>query len=281
MANDELLIVDMIGRIEEAIDNSPIPRMGSADRRLVNADVIFDMLVELKTSLPENIRRANSVLLEAGKIIEDAEDHASALVSDAETRTNEMTQNAEERATTTIADADAYYNEKIASADDYFEHRTAEALENAERIIDEAQKTREQLISESEITLEATKRAEELRKRTVIRSNQVYTNAKKSADSVFAELMGYLEEYYAAIEADRKALDLRPPATERKAQPASNQTAQNHGQNNGRVVLDTDSDEDDGDDEDEGNTSLFSFFKKRKKRGTRHDEGGEYEDIDE
>ena len=110
---------------------------------------------------------------------------------------------------------------------------------------------------------EAQKRAEELRRKTVLRSNQVYSNAKLSADSVLAELMDYLERYYSAIEADRKALDARPAATtgaqpRPQSAPAQNEAADEAG------------DADEGDDALGWN--IFGNLFKRKKKASQEDD---------
>lgn len=174
MINDETIITSMISRIQEAIDGSPIPKFGSAERRIVNANQLQDMLVELKTSLPENVRKANSVLLEAGKMLEEAEEHAKSLVADAEQ-----------------------------SAADIM----AEAQDKADEIIAKAHEEREHLIDESEIMAEARKRADAIHRRATDSANRIFDNAAAYSDEVLGTLMNFLEEYYAMIEANREELN--------------------------------------------------------------------------
>ena len=246
MAHHDKIIEGRIDELIELIDNSQIPRFGSADRRIVNADEIAGILVEIKSCLPENVRKANDVLARANKIMLEADEYSNATKADADRIAQDTVEKARIDAEQMETDANTYYDNKVAEgdtylenktgeADDYYESRVAEgddylkqkteqgnsyyedcvarAKDTARDIIEEANATRERLVSESEVTLEAQKRAEELRRKTVLRSNQVYSNAKLSADSVLAELMDYLERYYSAIEADRKALDARPAAT--------------------------------------------------------------------
>ena len=222
MAHHDKIIEGRIDELIELIDNSQIPRFGSADRRIVNADEIAGILVEIKSCLPENVRKANDVLARANKIMLEADEYSNATKADADRIAQDTVEKARIDAEQMETDANTYYDNKVAEgdtylenktgeADDYYESRVAEgddylkqkteqgnsyyedcvarAKDTARDIIEEANATRERLVSESEVTLEAQKRAEELRRKTVLRSNQVYSNAKLSADSVLAELM--------------------------------------------------------------------------------------------
>lgn len=176
MMNDETIITNMISRIQAAIEDSPVPKFGSADRRIVDAGQLQDMLVELKTSLPENVRKANSVLLEANTMLEEAEEHAKCLVADAE-----------QSAADTMADAQ----------------------NKADEIILKAREERERLIEESEIIAEAKKRAEAIRRKAAHNANLMFDNAAAYSDEVLGTLMHFLEEYYAMIEANRDELNAK------------------------------------------------------------------------
>lgn len=301
MAHHDKIIEGRIDELIELIDNSQIPRFGSADRRIVNADEIAGILVEIKSCLPENVRKANDVLARANKIMLEADEYSNATKADADRIAQDTVEKARIDAEQMETDANTYYDNKVAEgdtylenktreADDYYESRVAEgddylkqkteqgnsyyedcvarAKDTARDIIEEANATRERLVSESEVTLEAQKRAEELRRKTVLRSNQVYSNAKLSADSVLAELMDYLERYYSAIEADRKALDARPAATtgaqpRTQSAPAQNEAADGAG----------DVDEDD----DASGWNIFGNLFKRKKKASQEDD---FEDDD-
>ena len=71
--------------------------------------------------------------------------------------------------------------------------------------------------------------------------------------------MDYLERYYSAIEADRKALDARPAATTRpQSAPAQNEAAGEAG----------DADEDD----DASGWNIFGNLFKRKKKASQEDD---------
>lgn len=84
MAHHDKIIEGRIDELIELIDNSQIPRFGSADRRIVNADEIAGILVEIKSCLPENVRKANDVLARANKIMLEADEYSNATKADAD-----------------------------------------------------------------------------------------------------------------------------------------------------------------------------------------------------
>lgn len=276
MEQTELIIVDALDKIEQKIYDSQIPRMRADDRlRIVNSDMIADMLADIKTQLPAEIRRANSLLLQMDAKLQSATDYANKIAADAEKNAEETLLKANAGAQKATNEANEYYDEKVSLGDEYLANKMSEgdtyyndriqkAQEDADAIIAAANEERERLISEHEITLAAQEQAEELRKKTILRSNQVYNNAKKSADDVLATLMQYLEGYYNNIDADRKALEIKPAETEAKRpeQAARPQQPAKH----------------DEEEEDNNPPSFFDLFK-RKKKPQPTDSGLEYEDI--
>ena len=280
MEQTELIIVDALDKIEQKIYDSQIPRMRVDDRlRIVNSDVIADMLADIKTQLPAEIRRANSLLLQMDAKLQSATDYANKIAADAEKNAEDTMIRANSAAQKATNEANEYYDEKVSlgdeylankmrEGDDYYNDRISKAQEDAEAIIAQANEERERLISEHEVTLAAQDQAEELRKKTIMRSNQVYNNAKKSADDVLATLMKYLEEYYNAIDADRKALDIKPAETEAKrpdqpARPQPQQAARQEAEP----------------EQDDNPPSFFDLFKRKKKPQSNSSNNLDYEDI--
>ena len=280
MEQTELIIVDALEKIEQTIYESQIPRMRADDRlRIVNSDDIADMISDIKTQLPAEIRRANSILLQMDAKIQSATEYANKIAADAEKNAEETMLKANSNAQKATNEANAYYDEKITLGDEYlnnkmnegnayYDDRIAKANEDAEAIIAAANEERDRLVSEHEVTLAAQQQAEELRKKTVLRSNQVYNNAKKSADDVLATLMKYLEEYYSAIEEDRKQLEVKPAETEsRRIDQAAKAQPQPRRQEN------------EENEEEERIPSFFDLFK-RKKRPQNAD-NSEFEDLED
>lgn len=59
-------IFTIIGQLEDLIETSPRPKIGGgANKRLVSADEMMDLIGDLKVTIPEDIRRANSVIIDS------------------------------------------------------------------------------------------------------------------------------------------------------------------------------------------------------------------------
>lgn len=207
--------------------------------RIVDSEEWAEKLYDIKVCLPDSIKRANSVLREAGRIVDEAKDEADAIVDEAEDLADRIEQETNAAVKQKTDDADRYYKKRTTDADNYDREQRAagekyyrsctkdgdaykaaryaegdsyynEAVEKAdaeaERIIAEATARAEQLISENEITIEANRRAEELRRLTIERSNKLFNNAVSMADGIMHDLMGILAEYYNDVSEDRQKL---------------------------------------------------------------------------
>ncbi|MEG1893022.1 MAG: hypothetical protein RR232_00755 [Clostridia bacterium] len=176
-------IFGILEQIEETVEDSPKPKLGGGNRRVVDADEIFDLLGDLKVTIPEDIRRANSVIVEAKNITSNADDYA--------------------RDTVQKAQADA---EKI----------IADADERAEQIMIKTKEECERLISEEEIYKEAQRRAQLLAAKAEYNANCVYEDAKVYADEVLVDLERFIAEYDQMIKVNRRDLGAR---AQQSAQP--------------------------------------------------------------
>lgn len=179
-------IFTIIGQLEELVETSPKPKIGGgANKRLINADEVKDLLGDLKVTIPEDIRRANSVIIESQTMIDNAEEHAKELVAKAQ------------------ADVEALL---------------IKANANAQSIGQKAQAEYERLISEDEIFQEAQRRAKLLAMKAEANAAMVFDNAKKYADDVLRDLENFLTEYKQLVAINRKDLDVRtdrePPAVQ-------------------------------------------------------------------
>lgn len=237
------IIEDYIDELINYVWGSKTPFLGDSSRsRVVDAERIDDILNDLRTSLPENIRLANSILREEARIKELAHDEADRIVDDATRVAEKLNSDAGLEAQNTIDDAnnyhekvtaeadryeaekhaasDGYYDARIqeaeeyyesrhADADGYYENKIAMAQEDANRIIADAEAEAERLVSESEITREANERAENLRRSTIIRSNKVYNNARQLADNVLEQLMNSLVNFYNLADDERTSIGIR------------------------------------------------------------------------
>lgn len=247
--NDELtlLVESQLDAISDYVWLQKAPIWGDASGRIVDAKKVDELLDNVSTCLPEDIRCANSVLREAQNIKDRANADASQLRSDAERNAESIINSAKQEAqritndanryrkdVTAEADeynadvrsnADKYYADRKASGDRYNESRcndgdafyrskVAEAEQEAADIIADAEAEAERLISESEIMRQANERAAELRRRTVLWANQVHRNAKLMADGILEELLDTLQDYSGFVTEEREKLQLRADGKE-------------------------------------------------------------------
>ena len=173
-------IFTIIGQLEDMIERSPRPKLGNgANKRVIDAEEMIDLLGDLKVTIPEDIRRANSVMIESQTMIDNADEHARDVVA-----------NAQEEADRLIAQAHA-------AADD---------------IVEKAKQEYERLVQEDEIYQEAQRRAELLAKKAEANASLVFENAKCYADDVLKDLESFLGEYKQLVALNRKDLDARTPS---------------------------------------------------------------------
>lgn len=180
-------IFTIIGQLEDLIETSPRPKIGGgANKRLVSADEMMDLIGDLKVTIPEDIRRANSVIIDSQSMIDNAEEHAKDIVDKAQ------------------IDAEAL---------------VAKANATAQSIQAKAQMEYERLISEDEIYQEAQRRAKLLAMKAEANAGMVFENAKKYADDVLRDLENFLDEYRQLVAINRRDLDARTDRAEPGAQP--------------------------------------------------------------
>lgn len=188
MDSQNLKIFAILEQIEQTIENSPRPKIGGGNKRMVDVDEIMDLMGDLKVTIPEDIRRANSVMLEARTMTDNAEDHARDVVEKAQKQADKL---------------------------------LAEANATAQQIVVKAKDEYERLVSEDEIYQEAQKRAQLLAAKAEFNANVVYENAKLYADQVLQDLERFLAEYEQLVKQNRKELDARAPQPVQTAPAAS------------------------------------------------------------
>ena len=70
-------IYSIISRIEQELEESPRTKFaGATNKRIVEIDRLFDLLSDLKVTIPEDIRRATGIIAEADNTIRDAKENA-------------------------------------------------------------------------------------------------------------------------------------------------------------------------------------------------------------
>lgn len=186
-----LRIFTIISQIEQTLESAPRPKLGGGSRRIVDVDEIYDLLGDLKVTIPEDIRRANSVLIEADTLLEHANQEAIDVV--------EQSQN----------EADGLHRQSLAEA---------------EQIRQAAEEEFEARVAEDNVLLEVQRRAELLQKQAEHNANVVYNGAKQYADEILQDVQRYLMEYHHMVGQNRAELGVVAAPTQQAAQPVQ-QTA--------------------------------------------------------
>lgn len=244
--NQSMQIFSIISQIEQVVENSPRPKLGGNTKRTVDVDEIYDLLGDLKVTIPEDIRRANSVLIEADNIVAHAEEHANELVADAQAHAESL---------------------------------VAQAEEQARGIAEEAERQFEQRLSEHEITGEAQRRAAALASMAENNATIVYEGAKQYADDILADLQRFLVQYQNLVAENRAELGVRAkaepqePVAEQPASPAAEPARPLRRRAPAQPPVDEDDDFED--DDFAPRKSILSGLFKRKHRDD------DYEDFEE
>lgn len=183
-----LRIFTIISQIEQLMESAVKPKLGGGgNRRLVDIGEVFDLLGDLKVTIPEDIRRANSVLLEADTLLEHANDDALDIVDQAQKEADSMR-----------ALAVRELEETRRAAEEEFEAR----------------------VSEDAVLKEVQRRSELLQQHAEHSANVVYDGAKQYADAILKHLQNYLMENYQRVEQNRSELGVMPsPQTSTAAVP--------------------------------------------------------------
>lgn len=169
-------IFTIIGQIEDMVENSQRPKIGGANKRVIDVEEMMDLMGDLKVTIPEDIRRANSVIVDAQTMIDNADEHA---------------------------------REVVAQAEEDGERIIADAKQKAAEIIEKARTEYEKLVSEDEIYQEAQRRAKLLAQKAEANAGIVFENAKCYADDVLKDLENFLNEYRQLVAINRKDLGAR------------------------------------------------------------------------
>ena len=76
-------IYSIISRIEQVLNDSPKYKLGGGNKKIVEVEELFDLLGDLKVTIPEDIRRASGIITEEANILSDANDQAEETINKA------------------------------------------------------------------------------------------------------------------------------------------------------------------------------------------------------
>ncbi|MCL2695010.1 MAG: hypothetical protein FWE69_01645 [Clostridiales bacterium] len=173
-------IFNIISKIEQVLEESPKSKFGANNRRVVDVELLYDMLGDLKVTIPEDIRRAGGVIAESEKTLRDANEQADEILTAAEQEADELTRQAQDA---------------------------------AEKVYNQAVEEYNALVSETSIFQEARARAAQTVAEAEEQAGIIMDNSKRYADDILADVQRYLYQYTKILNENREQLDA-PPAPE-------------------------------------------------------------------
>lgn len=157
MANDVNRLIDMIyERIEDAKAPAFKPNMATIDR-----DELLDLLDELRSALPMEMKKAQELLAAREKYVEDAKREVDRMRRQAEMDARSMVSDSEvlyaakEKARQIIAKAEERSRQLYQVANDYAEDALARTEEAVQAALDEVKESRVRFRSASNAKMQA------------------------------------------------------------------------------------------------------------------------------
>ena len=157
MANDVTRLIDMLyERIEDAKSPALKPNMSMVDR-----DEMLDILDELRSALPVELKRAQELLSAREKFVDDAKREVDRMMRqaelDAKTKVSdsEVLYAAKEKAREIVAKAEERSRQLYQVANEYAEDALARTEEAVQAALDEVRQSRVQFRSASAAKMQA------------------------------------------------------------------------------------------------------------------------------
>ncbi len=79
-----------IEELEDLINNAKSPLSGGGSKKIIDADAAYEILDDIKRSLPDEFQKARRILRERDEILDSATEEADHIVQDAEDRANTL-----------------------------------------------------------------------------------------------------------------------------------------------------------------------------------------------
>ncbi|NLM40062.1 MAG: ATPase [Firmicutes bacterium] len=142
-------LVVLLEQLEELVEKAPeLPLTG---RVLIDADQLLDLIDQIRTSVPEEVRRAEAVSVEKDRVIAEGQQKAERIVAQAEEyaakliRESEIHRQAEQEARRIVEEASQRAKEITRGADEYADQVLRNLQEALEKTLSVVTKGREQL----------------------------------------------------------------------------------------------------------------------------------------
>ncbi|GAB4274439.1 MAG: hypothetical protein Kow0056_02750 [Coriobacteriia bacterium] len=142
-------ILALIDRIEEIVDNGRTLPLTSA--RLVDADKIYDLIDEIRSQFPDELKQARWIVKERQEMLEEAEKEANRILEEARERAQaiaseqEIVKLAEQQAAEILDNARAREREIRLGAEDYADEMLANLEVNLGKLLTAVQRGRDRL----------------------------------------------------------------------------------------------------------------------------------------
>lgn len=152
-------IDDAINQLEELVNSSKT--MPFANKSLIDAERVKDIILDMRNCLPEEIKRARYIDNEKDKILQEANEQANEIINTAEERSNALMQSTNARVQTLISENNI----------------TQEALKQAKTILNKANERANEIVSN------AQKKADNLTQATNEYIIKNFVNAEQTLSS--------------------------------------------------------------------------------------------------
>lgn len=140
----------LIDELQEIVD-SAFKMPFSGGKKVVNAERIQEIVEEMRTNMPQEVRQAKSIVADRNNIINKAKKEAEMVVQQAEERAkamverNEITRQAQQKATEMVAKAEEEAAQVKQAANRYIEHIMKKADDDLSLNLAALKKTRQNL----------------------------------------------------------------------------------------------------------------------------------------
>lgn len=79
-----------IEELEDLINNAKAPLTGGGSKKIIDADAAYEILDDIKGSLPEEFQKARRIVRERDEILDSAEEEAQHIVKDAQDKADTL-----------------------------------------------------------------------------------------------------------------------------------------------------------------------------------------------
>ena len=173
---DVLVLID---KLDDVVHNArPVPL---TDQVRVDREEIYDLLDQMRATIPEEIKQARWIVKERQEMLAEAKREAERIVREAR----------EQQARWIVKER---------------QEMLAEAKREAERVVKEAKERQTRLVSEQEVTKQAERQAEDIIEDARAREREIRLGAEDYADEILNTLEVNLTKFIAAVQRGRERL---------------------------------------------------------------------------